>query len=407
MMSTIPTCVIVGANLAGASAAETLRREGYAGKITLLGAEPEWPYERPPLSKGFLRGEVTAQKLTLHDGQFYADQQIEVRLGARAVALDAAQRALTLADGTTLVGDHILIATGTEPRRLTCQGADLAGVHYLRTVADARAIAADLAPGRRLVVIGAGFIGAEVAASARQMGVEVTLLEVLPVPLQRVLGDEVGRVYADLHRAHGVDLRLSEGIASIEGTDRARAVLTTLGSRIPCDAVVVGIGVIPATGWLAGSGLDLANGVLTNEFCETSVAGILAAGDVANWWHPTWQERLRVEHYDNAIKQGAAAAMTIAGQRIPYAPVPYFWSDQYDVHLQYLGHATTWDDVVWRGNVAGCDGSVWYLQSGIPRAALLLNRPREMVPARKLIAAGQVLDRAQLADVTVEMRSLG
>ncbi len=399
-------CVIVGANMAGASAAETLRRSGYAGAITLLGAEPELPYERPPLSKEWLRGSTPTAKLHPRDAAFYAEQRITLRTGTRAVALDTARQVLTLEDGSTLPWDHLVLATGTVPRTLNIPGADLPGIHLLRTLADGRAIQAELQAGRRLVVIGAGFIGAEMAASARSMGLTVTVLEVLPVPLRRVLGDELGQIYADLHRAHGVDMRLGTGVAAFMGDDRVTAVLTDQGERIACDLVVVGVGVRPATDWLADSGVALENGVLTDQYCATNIPGVVAAGDVANWWHPLYGTRMRLEHFDNALKQGAAAARTLLGQREEYVPIPYFWSDQYDVHMQYLGYAATWDRIIYRGDVVGYDGSVWYMRGDVPQAALLLNRQREMVTARRLLAARAAVDSTGLADPNHDLRTL-
>lgn len=400
------TYAILGANMAGASAAETLRQEGCDGRIVLVGAEPDLPYERPPLSKGWLLGKTTQEKITPHQATYYADQGIELRLGVRATALDASRRVVTLEGGEELAYDRLLLATGTIPRTLDLPGADLAGIHLLRTLADARRLAADLQPGRRLVVIGAGFIGAEVASAARQLGLAVTMLEILPVPLRRALGDDIGRRYAGLHRAHGVDLRLHTGVARFSGADRVAGVVTSAGDEIACDAVVVGVGVRPATDWLVGSGVGIENGVLVDEYGATNVPSIAAAGDVANWWHPGYQARLRVEHFDHALKHGAAVARNLLGKREAYAPVPYFWSEQYDVYLQYLGHATFWDEVVLRGDVDGYAGSVWYLQSGIPRAALLFNRQREQIAARKILAAGKPLAPAQLADTSIDLRTL-
>ncbi len=405
-MAEAETCVVVGANMAGASAAETLRKSGYAGAITLLGAEPELPYERPPLSKEWLRGTTPTAKLHPRDATFYAEQRITLRLGTQAVALDTARHTLTLADGSTLPWDHLVLATGTVPRTLTVPGADLPGIHLLRTLADGRAIQAELQAGRRLVVIGAGFIGAEMAASARAMGLAVTVIEVLPVPLRRVLGDELGQIYADLHRAHGVDMRLGTGVAAFVGDDHVAAVITDQGDRIACDLVVVGVGVRPATDWLADSGVALENGILTDQYCATNIPGVVAAGDVANWWHPLYGTRMRLEHFDNALKQGAAAARTLLGQPEEYAPIPYFWSDQYDVHMQYLGYAATWDRIIHRGDVAGYNGSVWYMRNDVPQAALLLNRQREMVTARRLLATRTAVDSTTLADPNHDLRAL-
>jgi|DewCreStandDraft_1066081.scaffolds.fasta_scaffold00103_27 3-phenylpropionate/trans-cinnamate dioxygenase ferredoxin reductase subunit len=399
------TVVIVGANLAGGRAAEALRQEGFDGRIFLVGAEPDPPYERPPLSKEYLRGEAPREKLFIRPDSFWREQEVELVLGVRAAAIDLQSRRVTLETGQTLQYDMLLLATGGRVRRLEVPGAHLEGVHYLRTIADSERIGAELRPGRRLVVIGAGFIGAEVAASARQKGVEVTMLEVLPVPLQRALGPEVGAIYAEIHRQHGVDLRLQEGIERLEGQGRVQRVVTSSGQTIECDAVVIGVGILPETSLAEAAGIAVENGVLVNEYCETTAPGVYAAGDVANFYNPVLQERLRVEHWANAQNQGIAAAKNML-RREPYAEVPWFWSDQYDLNLQYVGHAATWDQVVFRGDVEGRSFTAFYLRDGRLRAALAVNRPREVRFARELIRAGVAVSAAQLADEGVDLRQL-
>ncbi len=403
--------VIVGASLAGASAAEALRRAGYAEHIVMLGAEPELPYERPPLSKGYLLGTTAEERLFPWSAAFYAEQGVELRPGAAAVALDPPAREVALASGERVPFAQLLIATGSAVHRLALPGADLPGIHYLRTLADARALAEALRAaehGGRVVVVGAGFIGAEVAATCRQRGLDVTLLEALPVPLARTLGAEVGSVLAELHRAHDVDLRLGEGVAEFRGAARVEEVRTTSGARIPCACVVVGVGVRPADGWLRGSGLALEDGVRVNEFCETSVPGVFAAGDVARWPHhlagATQPEHVRLEHWDNALRQGEAAARNLLGAAVPYAPVPYFWSDQYDRTLQYVGYAREWDQLVWRGDPAGAAFTAIYLAEGRVRAALAVNRVREVAALKMLI--GQSPDAAALADESTDLKTL-
>jgi 3-phenylpropionate/trans-cinnamate dioxygenase ferredoxin reductase subunit len=398
--------VIVGASLAGGRAAETLRQEGFDGRIVLGGAEPDRPYERPPLSKDSLWGETTAAAAYLRPEDYYAEQAIELRLGTPATRLDPASRTLHLADGERLAYDRLLVATGAAPRHLAVPGADLAGLLTLRALPDAAALRERLRDGGRVVVVGAGFIGAEVAASCRRAGLEVVLLEVAAVPLERALGGEVGRAYAAIHRAHGVDLRTGEQVVAFRGRGRVEQVVTASGATFDCDFAVIGVGVAPVVDWLAGSGVALQNGVLVDEFCRTSVPDVYAAGDVANWWHPGLGERLRVEHFDNAQHQGVAAARSMLGRGTPYAPIPYFWSDQYAFNLQYVGHASGQDEVVFRGSVAGEAWSAFYLRDGRLRGALAVNRPRERAAARQLIARQTPVTARQLADEGVELRAL-
>ena len=410
---TIQTVVIAGAGIAGASAAETLRREGFAGRIVLLGDEPEPPYERPLLSKGYLLGTTPEEKLFPRGAEGYASLGIELRTGTRVARLDAGARRLVLADGEALAFDRLLIATGGVARGLAVPGADLAGIHTLRTLADARAVRAGITQvgraGGPVVVIGAGFIGCEVAAACRMLGVDVTVLEVLAAPLERVLGAEMGRVYADIHRRHGVDLRLGEGIAAFRGGGgHVEEVVTSRGERVPCALALVGVGMRPADEWLAGSGVALDDGVMVNAYCETTLPGVYAAGDVARWpYQPAGAatpQFVRLEHWDNALRQAEAAARNLLGRRVAYAPVPYFWSDQYDLKLQYVGYATEWDRVVTRGRPGDGPFAAFYLEHGVVRAALSVNRVRDLVPLKKLI--GTAPDADALADESVELRGL-
>ncbi len=405
-MARARTFVIVGASVAGERAAETLRQEGFDGRIVLVGAEPDRPYERPPLSKNVLRDEAGEEKVFLRPVEYYAEQAIELRLGVRATGLRAADRVVLLDDGEELRYDKLLIATGACVRPLVVPGVDLPGSYYLRTLRDARAIRAATRSAGRVVVVGAGFIGAEVAASCRMQGLGVTVLELLPVPLQRALGDEVGRIYGEIHRDHGVDLRLGESVAEFRGAGRLEEVRTTSGGSIACDVAVIGVGVMPDVNWLEGSGLELRNGVVVDEHTRTNVPDVFAAGDVANWWHPTLGERLRVEHYENAQNQGVAAAKAMLGQAEPYAPVPYFWSDQYDLTLQYVGHASGQDEVVFRGDVASRRFLAFYLRDGRLRAALGINRFRDVTAARRLIRDNVPVTVAELADEQVDLRRL-
>lgn len=408
----IENIVIVGGGIAAAGAIEALRREGYDGRITLVGAEPELPYERPPLSKGYLLGTTPEERLFPRPASYYADQHVELRLGMAATGLDAISREVLLANGERLGYERLLIATGGDAIRLRVPGAELAGIHYLRTLEDARSLvqAARMASesGGRVVVVGAGFIGAEAAAACRTVGLEVTMLEVLPVPLARVLGEEIGELYANVHRAHGVDLRLRDGIAAFRGTDRVEEVITASGARISCAFVIVGVGMRLATGWLEGSSIALDDGVLVDAYCESSAPGVYAAGDVARW--PYTQagmevERVRLEHFDNALRQGETAARNMLGQHRAYTPVPYFWSDQYDMMMQYVGYARTWEQVVIRGDLlAGEPFAVFYLANGRVRAALAVNRARELAALKKLV--GTVADPKALADESTDLKTL-
>ncbi|MBI4499209.1 MAG: FAD-dependent oxidoreductase [Chloroflexi bacterium] len=405
-MAGAETYVIVGANLAGGRAAEALRARGFAGRIVLVGEEPDRPYERPPLSKGYLQGAYPEEKLFLRPQSYYDEYAIELRLGVRATGLEPAERSVALASGERLRYDKLLIATGTQARRLDVPGGDLEGVYALRTLRDARRLAAALQQAQRVVVVGAGFIGLEVAASARVRGCAVTVLEAAAVPLAHAVGAELGQVCAAIHRDHGVDLRVSCAVQGFRGSERVEQVVLADSTAIACDIVVVGVGVTPAVAWLAGSGIALENGVLVNEYTETSLPDVYAAGDVANWWHPRWGQRLRVEHYDNAQHQGLAAARTMLGEREPYAPVPYFWSDQYDLTLQYVGYAPGSDRMVVRGSVAARSFTAFSLRGDRVRAAFSLGRPRELMAARQLIRAQKPVDAAVLADEGVELRTL-
>lgn len=411
--SRIQSVGIVGANIAGASTAETLRRLGYDGRVVLIGAELDLPYERPPLSKEFLAGQFDEERITLRPRAFYDEQRIELWLGQRAIALDAASHAITLTSGEQHSFDRIVLATGCELMPLAVPGADLPGVHALRTLADARALLAALRSGvshhGRVVVIGAGFIGSEVAATCCVAGMDVTLIEMLPTPLERVLGPEMGALLAEVHRAHGVDLRTGETVAAIRGATRAEEVVTGSGVRIPCDFVVVGTGVRPATRWLDDSGLALDNGVVVDATCESSSPGIFAAGDVANWpYQPNDSVpplRVRLEHWDNALRQGEVVARNLLGERVAYHHIPYFWSDQYGLKFQYVGYTPSWDAIIIRGTPPE-SFIAFYLLAGHLHAAFSSNRPRDLVTLKKLVAANPALPEAVLADDQQPLKDL-
>jgi 3-phenylpropionate/trans-cinnamate dioxygenase ferredoxin reductase subunit len=401
--------VISGASLAGASAADALRRQGYDGELTLIGAEREPPYERPPLSKAVLAGKEDEDRVFLRPADWYEEQQIDLRLGIRAVGLDAAGHALLLDDNARLPYDRLLIATGSIPRTLAVPGADLPGVHTLRSLDDARALSADITAGGPVVVIGAGFIGAEVASVCRARRLAVTVIEPLAVPMARALGAEVGGLFADLHHAHGVDLRLGAGVTAIRGAGRVEEVVTSSGARIPAASVIIGVGVRPADGWLASSGLTRADGAVVDEYCATNLPGVYAAGDVARWPYrpPGGAETLvRLEHYDNAIRQAENAARNLLGEQVAYTPVPYFWTEQFDWMAQYIGYAERWDQLVYRGEPASGAGAIFYLDAGRLRSVLSINRIRDLGALRKLVGAGAQLDPMRLADESLDLREM-
>ena len=398
--------VIVGAGLAGATAAITLRQEGADGTVTLIGAEHEPPYERPPLSKAYLRGEALFEKTLVRPPAFYAEHGIETMFGTAASRIDTAQRVVELDDHRRVPFDVLLIATGGRNRRVSLPGADLDGIYGLRTVQDADRIRQEIGSGRRAVVVGMGFIGSEVAASLRLEGVEVVAIDPSATPLFRVLGAVVGKTLADLHRVHGVRTIFEDRVAAFEGRDRVHCVVTEAGLRIECDFVVVGIGIEPVTDWLEGSGINVDNGVLVDKYCETNVSGIFAAGDVANHYHPVFDRRMRVEHWQNAIKQGAAAARNMLGRRAAYDDVHWFWSDQYDANLQYAGFHTEWQQLVVRGSVDSDGCLVCYTNDGRIDAAVGFNRARDLRRVMPLIKSRQVVDLERLRDEAVDLRSL-
>ena len=399
------TFVIVGAGMAGGKAAETLREEGFDGRIVLLGAEPERPYERPPLSKDYLRGEAERSGVYLQeDAGWYAENDVELRASTSVASLDVEGRAVVLEGGERIDYDALLLTTGAEPKRLPIAGADLAGVHLLRTFEDSDALRAVLDAGGKLVVVGAGWIGCEVAASARQRGMEVTVVEPQSVPLEGVLGPELGAFYRDVHLDHGVDLRLGDGIEAIEGSGRAERVRTSGGAELDCDAVVVGVGVAPRTA-LADGVLDVDNGILVDAGLRTSAEGVYAAGDVANHDHPLFG-RLRVEHWANALEQGPAAARAMLGQDVTYERVPYFFSDQYDVGMEYAGYSRPDDEVVFRGDPASREFIAFWMRDGRVVAGMNVNVWDVNEHIQALVRDGATVDPARLRDADVALDAL-
>lgn len=396
-MTSNATFVIVGASLTGAKAAEHLRAEGFEGRIVLIGAENDLPYERPPLSKDYLRGEAEAASAFVHDQAYYDDNAIELRLGTTVESINTDTRTVAAAGMEPLQYDKLLIATGSAPRRLGLPGADLPGVHYLRTLEDSTRLHDALATAKRLAVVGAGWIGSEVAASARQMGVEVTLIDMAQTPIQAVVGPEVGAVFADLHRDHGVDLRMNETIESFLGTDRVTGVRTGSGD-IDADLVVVGVGAAPRAELAEAAGLAVDNGIVADEFLQTAVDGVYAAGDVVSAKNLGIGKHLRVEHWANAGVQGELAAKNMLGRPTPYDNVPFFFSDQYDLGLEYCGYPSPWDRVVFRGDPASREFIAFWLAKDRVVAAMNVNIWDVNDTLQDIIRADRPADDARLSD---------
>ncbi len=401
--------VIVGAGLAGASAAETLREEGFTGRIQLVGAETERPYIRPPLSKDYLSGSADEDSPYVHPEAWYAEHDVELKPGHPVVDLDREGHAVTLDTGETLPYDKLLIATGASPRRLSVPGAELAGVFSLREFEDARRLRAALSPGgRHVVIIGAGWIGLEVAATARGLHNEVTVVGREEIPLARIVGDEIGRSFAELHRAHGVDLRMSAGLRELVGVGgRVTAVVIDTGETLPADLVVVGIGAVPETGIAEKAGLAVDNGIVVDEALRTADPDIYAAGDAANALHPVLGRHLRVEHWANALNQGAAAAQSMLDRQVTYDRVPYFYTDQYDLGMEYSGYpgAETGRLVV-RGTIAGGSYIAFWLVDGKVMAGMNVNVWDVNPAVERLIRSDRRIDPERLADESVPLEEL-
>jgi 3-phenylpropionate/trans-cinnamate dioxygenase ferredoxin reductase subunit len=398
--------VIVGASLAGATAAATLRDEGFDGDVVLIGSEPTFPYERPPLSKTFLRGESTMQEAMVRPEAFYADNRIETRFGTTVIGIDAAGRSIAVAGGDPVGYDSVLIATGARNRRFPIPGIDLEGVLDLRTLGDAARIRAEMVPGRRVVMAGMGFIGSEVAASLRQRGLEVHVVAGGKAPLDRVLGEDVGRVLEGIHRDHGVEMTFDDQVTGFEGNGHVEAVTTGKGLRLDCDFVVLGLGVEPVTGFLEASGIDVDDGVLVDEHCRANADGVFAAGDVAKHYHPVFGQRIRTEHWNNARQQGRAAALNMLGRDVPYDEVHWFWSDQYEHTIQYAGYHREWDDLVIRGSLESRSFAAFYLLDGRVRAVVSVDRPADVQDSMELIRAGGRARAVKLRDEAIELSTL-
>ena len=400
------THVIVGAGQAGGRAAEAMRAHGFAGRIVVIGEEPHPPYERPPLSKQVLLGEYQPEKTHLHPAEFYSEQGIELRLGVRAVAIDRAAGRVELDDRSAEPYDKLLLATGSSARRLPLPGSELGGVHVLRTVEDSLAIRDALGPGARIVIVGGGYIGLEVAAAARMRECEVTVIEVLDTLLARVMTPEMGDYFARLHRDRGVEIRLGAGVAAIEGAGRVERVRLAEDSVVAADAVVIAVGVVPETELARAAGLEIGDGIAVDEYARTSDPNVFAAGDATEHPNPVLERRVRLESWQNAQNQAIAAARAMCGETEPYAEIPWFWSDQYDVNLQMLGLPDAESESVVRGEMGSAAFSVFDVRGDRVRAATAINSPRDIAVARRLIAQERPVDRARLADLDTPLRAL-
>ena len=417
-----PTFVIIGASLAGAKAAETLRTEGFTGRVVLVGEETEVPYERPPLSKGYLLGNEPREQGRVHDEGWYAENSVELVLGRRATFLDPAGHTVTLDGVDELAYDKLLLATGSRVRTLDIAGSDIPGTRYLRTIDEADALLGVLTEGAQVAIVGAGWIGLEVAAAARTRGCNVSVIESAPLPLHRVLGEELAGFFRDLHEAHEVDFHFDTEIRELGALDGfITSVVLEDNTELAADVVVVGIGIQPAVELAETAGLDIDNGVATDQSLRTSEPDIYACGDVASWFHPMLGKRIRVEHWANALNGGPAAAKAMLGQDVVYDPVPYFFSDQYDLGMEYAGHVEPhgYDSVVFRGDPSIVDGKApefiafWVKNGAEGRGRVLAGMnvnvwdvTDEIQALIRAGYAGRAVDLARLADPNVALPDL-
>ena len=402
----MPTFVIIGGGLAGAKAAETLRAEGFDGEVVLFAAESELPYERPPLSKEYLLGKAPREVAILHEAEWYPDNDVDLRTGVTVTAIDPGAHAVTF-EGGTISYDKLLLATGASPRRIDIPGATLDGVRYLRTLPDSDRLREVFTGGRRVVVIGAGWIGLEATAAAQLAGCQVTVVEPQPTALYAALGPELGETFAGLHRSHGVEFRFGETAAEFHGdaAGRVGSVLTSQGTLLPADVVVVGIGVAPNVGLATSAALEVTNGVVTDAGLRTSDPDIYAAGDVANSFHPLLGRPVRVEHWANALNGGPAAARSMLGQQVSYDRVPYFYSDQYELGMECSGlpEPGTYDQVVYRGDRASLEFIAFWLSGSKLVAGMNVNVWDVADDIQSLIRSARVLAPARLADPEIRL----
>ena len=402
------TIVIVGAGHAGGRAAEAMRQSGHGGRIILVGEEAYPPYERPPLSKDALQADYPMERTYLNPLAFYGENKIELLLRSHAEGLDAKAHRLRLSGehAGEISYDKLLLVTGGRVRRISAPGADLAGIHYIRNIDDSLGIKPLLKPGLRVVVIGGGFIGLEAAASARKLGCEVTILEMMPTLLTRVCDAQVGDWFANFHRSHGVRVLTGVAVDRLEGAGKVEGVVLKDGTTLPADLVIVGIGIIPNTELAAAAGLAVNNGIVVDEFGQTADADIFAAGDVANMPNPILGYRLRLESWANAQNGGIAVARNMIGPMTPFSEVPWFWSDQFDLNLQIAGAPTKWDKLITRGDPAGGKFMMFYMAAGRVVGVNTFNLGRDMRSAKRLIETGKMVAESELADDKSNLRTL-
>ena len=400
------TFVVIGGGLAGAKTVEALRERGFEGRLVLFAAEPHLPYERPPLSKDYLKTGDKLEDVFVHDEDWYAGHDIDVRIGTAVASIDRDAKQVVTDTGERTAYDRLVLATGSSPRRLSIAGAELDGVLSLRTIEDSQAIRAVLSPGRRVVFVGGGWIGLEVASAAREAGAEVTVLEAQDLPLVRVLGPQTAQVFADLHREHGVDLRTGATVEALEGDTAVTGVRLADGTVLPADAVVVGIGATPNVELAQAAGLAVDNGITGDAVGRTSDPDIFAVGDVANVEHPFLGQRIRVEHWANALNQPQLVAAAMLDQDGPEAELPYFFTDQYDLGMEYHGLGSPDDEVVVRGDLAAREFVAFWLRDGRVTAGMNVNVWDVGDAIKALIRSSSAVDVAQLADSGVPLESL-
>ncbi|WP_227001892.1 NAD(P)/FAD-dependent oxidoreductase [Virgibacillus necropolis] len=405
MTTTAKPIVIIGAGIAGVHAAETLRNEGYEGRIVLVDRDTQLPYDRPPLSKEFILGELSEADISLRSNESLTALRIELKLGVEIVSIDAKKKIAISSDDEILEWEKLLLTTGSSLRKLQVKGSDLEGIHYLKTLSDAKAIRQKLDGIQQVAIVGAGFIGAELASSFKKQGKEVTILERMPLPLAHILGEEMGEYFLQLHQSEGVHVITEDAVVQFDGTTQVEKALTEKGRIIPCQAVIVGIGVIPNT-FLSDKELHVDRGYIVNEFGETSLPNVYAAGDCAMW--PYRGDNIHIEHWDHAVNHGKCVAKNLlGGEPISYTAIPYFWSDQYDHRIQYFGHTKNWDSAVLQGNMEDKQFTYFYLnESGVIDAALLVNQPKNALAVRRLIKQQQSVDSDLLSNPEVNLKNV-
>lgn len=398
--------VIAGAGHAAGQVVTSLRQHKFSGQIVLVGDEPYLPYQRPPLSKKFLAGEMSAERLYVKPASFYDEADVELHLDTSITAIDRDARCLHVEGGKDITWDKLVLALGSRVRPLAVEGTGLKGVHYLRSIADVEGIRQYMESGRRLVVIGAGYIGLEVAAVAQQTGLDVTVIEMADRVMSRVVSPEISDFYQIEHTNQGVRFRLSTGVTSLNGKKRIKSVTTSEGEDIPADVVVIGVGILPNTELATDAGLDVENGIVVDDHCRTSDADIYAVGDCTLHPNTIYDRQLRLESVHNALEQAKTAAANICGEDVAYTQVPWFWSDQYDLKLQIVGLSEGYDDVVIRGNPAERSFSCLYLRDGHLIAVDAINAPRDFVQSKPLIASRAELAAEKLTDTEVALKDL-